>query len=907
MKANEGDISVRDVIRMNAKQAERGRLTLFLGAASGAGKTWAMLTAARQKREAGTEVMFGFIQDEPHPATRELARELGYSPLPLRTVGYRGRQEREMDTEAVIQRRPGLVLIDRLEHINAPGSHKPKRYLDVEDILRQGMDVYATLNIQHVESLNDLVAQITGVRMEETVPDTFLEQADRIQVVDIPAEDMIGRVKISAAAPDQDGEERRFYRAGNINALREMAFRYAAQRIDSQLEQYMHTKDIAGPWPVSEKVMVCVSASPFSAQLLRIGRQMAASLKSDWLAVYVQTPQGLPRSESRQNQLARNLQLAEELGAEVVSVTGSSIADELSALARQRNVKQIIIGKPNRSRLADWLRSSVVEQLIQSSPGASVHVIPGESKGTAAQDDPAHSQRPRSLKPYGWITLLVAVLAVILHVFGLAFDLVNISLMFLAPVLFSAVYWGMWPSFYAAALGVLAFDFFFVPPYFSFTVEDLRYLVSFAVFLAVAALTASLASRLRQQVHFAKQREADTASLYALSRQLTAVTDLPSLLNNIAGQVSGTLRTEVAIFLPDGRDEPEFSVSSPASSGWGRKEAEWAIAKWVYRHGEKAGKGSNTLSQASGLYIPLAAEERVYGVLAVNLAGREAGLAPEQLRLLEALGGLAASAIDRVKLAEQAEVARLTAESEKLRTALLDSVSHELRTPLAAIIGSVTGLMEGDEAFTRQDRLELLSTVRDGALRMNRLVTNLLGMVKLESGMLKLHQKWCDIEDILSVVLSQVKDFQEHRSIRLSLPNPAPYILGDDVLLEQMLVNIVSNSIKYSPDYSEIVISFRQEKDRLLLSVLDAGPGIPAADRERIFDKFYRAGSTRHLPGTGLGLAICKGIAELHGGTIAALPGPSGKGTEMMVTLPAADASGLEKLDHGVMEHGQND
>ena len=755
-----------------------------------------------------------------------------------------------MDTEEIIKRHPGLVLIDNLEHINAPGALKPKHYFDVAAILSQGIDVYTTLNIQHVESLTDIVTQIIGWKIIETVPDTFLENADQIQLVDVQTDELIRRFDHTFHDVSKREELHRFFRIGNINALREMTFRFAAQRLDSKLESYMQSKDIAGPWPVAEKLMVCVSASPFSSQLIRMGRQMAASFKSDWMVVYVQTPQGLPGNKGQQYQLASNLQLAEELGAEVITITGSHAAEELLSLARARNVKQIIIGKSTRSRIMEWFRSSVVEQVIRNSHGISIHVIPGKPRVSFEKEAATSPARSFPWKFYIGVTLFITLLTVILHAFRLELDLVNISLMYLFPVLFSAVYWGMGPSLYAAGVGVLTFDFFFVPPFFSFTVADLSYLVSFAVYLAVAALTASLATRLRQQLHFAKQREANTASLYALSRQMTAITDLNSLLENVSRQVSDTINTQVAIYLPENQDELELSTYTSSQSNWGKGESEMVIAKWVYQHGEMAGRGSNTLRESPGLYVPLRTEDRIYGVLAINLENRNITL--ENQRLLEAIGGLAAGAIARVKLGEEAKLAHLTAESERIRTVLLDSVSHELRTPLATIIGSASGLIEGDRIFSAEDRLDLLSTIRDGALRMNRLVTNLLGMVKLESGMLRLRKEWCDVEDIMGVVLSQVKDFQQHREIRVRLPDQIPFVLGDDVLLEQVLVNVVSNSIKYSPDYSPIIISVRQEANDVVVTVADSGIGILAADRERIFDKFYRGDLTKHVPGTGL-------------------------------------------------------
>lgn len=501
----------------------------------------------------------------------------------------------------------------------------------------------------------------------------------------------------------------------------------------------------------------------------------------------------------------------------------------------------------------------------------------------------SHGKR---VPPYVWVTLGVTLLTLLLHPIGMSGDLVNVALIYLFPVLVSAVYWGMGPAIYAASFSVIMFDFFFVPPYLSFTVEDLRYLISFVVYLAVAILTASLAGRLRQQLEMVKSREATTNSLYALSRQMTAITDLNTLLVNIATQVSLTLGKPTAVYLPDKQGDLMVTNSSASASegekdGWGDGESEIAIAKWVYLHGQIAGKGSSTLRESTGLYVPLRTEEQIHGVLAVSMEADEVHEQQEQLRLLEACGGLAAGAIARLKLAEEARLAQITAESERIRTALLDSVSHELRTPLTAIIGSATGLLENDTLFTPEDRRELTGNIRDGAMRMNRLVTNLLGMVRLESGMLQLNRKWCDVEDIISVVLTQVREFSPHRNIQVEFPDDPVFIYGDEVLLEQVLVNIVSNAIKYSPDESLIVIIVASDRSpsQLTIMVVDQGIGIPEAERTRIFDKFYRSESTQHVTGTGLGLAICKGIVEVHGGTIVAETN-SGGGTRMRIDIP---------------------
>lgn len=489
-------------------------------------------------------------------------------------------------------------------------------------------------------------------------------------------------------------------------------------------------------------------------------------------------------------------------------------------------------------------------------------------------------------RPYVFITLSIAILTLVLKLLGPTFDLVNIALIFLLPVLLSAVYGGKGPSFYAAVIGVLAFDFFFVPPQLSFSVSDLRYVVSFVVFLFVASLTGGLAAKLKKQLHYSKQKEAHTASLYALSKEMNAIADMNALLHLICLQVSRSVQVEAVIYLPKIDEELELAASSTPSPDWGISEAEMEIAKWVHKHGQTAGKGAGTLREASGLYIPLRIEETRYGVMCVNLVSAPPSL--ETLSLLEALSEIAASAIARIKLSEEARIAHLTAESERLRTAILDSVSHELRTPLATVIGSATAIIEGEGLFSQDDRIELLSTIRDGALRMNRLVSNLLGMVQLESGMLSLRKKWCDVEDIIGVVLNQVKDFKQNRKFQVSSSKNLPLILGDEVLLEQVLVNVVSNAIKYSPDGSEVRIDVHEHKDTLSISVADQGIGIMPSEQELIFDKFYRADKSKHVPGTGLGLAICKGIVELHGGTITASRN-TGKGMILVIHIPLSE------------------
>ncbi|MZQ84078.1 DUF4118 domain-containing protein [Paenibacillus sp. 5J-6] len=490
-----------------------------------------------------------------------------------------------------------------------------------------------------------------------------------------------------------------------------------------------------------------------------------------------------------------------------------------------------------------------------------------------------------SWKSYVITALFIVVVTLVLQVLGDFLGLVNISLFYLLPVLFSAVRWGRGPSFFAAAMGVLSLDFLFVPPVFSLTVADLRYLISFLVFISVAALTASLASKLRNQIHQAQQKEASTAALYALSRKITAISDLEVLLNQIVLHVSEALNAKAAILLPNPGGEQQVEAYSKDGSEWATDESHLSIAAWVYNHHASAGRGTHSLRESSTLYVPFETDRQVHGVLAVYVGDRSLEEMPELIRIIEALSDLVAVAISRVKLANEAKVAQLTAESEKLRTALLDSLSHELRTPLATIIGSVTGLLESEAVFSPEDRRELLLTIREGSTRMNRLVGNLLGMVRIESGMLRLNKQWCGIEDVVGVALSQLKDALLNRKVSIRLAPDLPSVPLDDVLIEQVLINVISNAIKYSPEGSEIVIEAAQRREMLELTIKDEGAGIAAGDLDRIFEKFYRGQLTKHIPGTGLGLAICKSIVEAHGGQITAHRNEP-KGTAIHISLP---------------------
>jgi len=862
-----------DAILANMGVPGRGKLTIFLGAAAGVGKTYKMLETAHDRLAEGFDVAVGYVETHGRSETDALLE--GLPAVPRKIMDYRGRQFFEMDLDELLKRRPQIALVDELAHTNIPGARHNKRYQDVEELLSAGINVYTTLNIQHLETMNDIVAQITGVIVKETVPDRILEMAFQIHLVDIPPEELIQRFKEGKVyVPDQATDAlKKFFRPGNINALRELAMRYAAQRVDHQLESYMQMHGIAGPWPAGEKLMVCISSSPFSAQLLRVAKRIANGLQAELLAVYVETPRRFPATEAERDSLAKNIRLAEDLGAQIVNMTGDDIAEEIIDLARKRNVSQIIMGKPEHTRMWELINGSVVDRVIRYSKGLSVHVIPGDVNKIEQpltehrdQEDIIHKPVAADIYPYLLsITMIIALTAVLLSAKGYL-GLVNVSLLYLLPVVISANRWGTKPGLFSSLVGIIAFDFLFVPPVFSFTVADIKYLLSFAIYVFVALLTAKLSARLKRQIINSRLRENRTSALYGLSRDIAAVDNLDTVLQGIAKKVGEAIEADIALLLPDGNTN--LSLQASYGNTDYLNQSELAVASWVLERGQKAGKGTGTLEGAAALYYPMITEQGIQGVIGVRFRQDINNIEQERMRLLEAFVGLAAMAINRIKLSEEARRVSNLAESERLRTALFNSISHDLRTPLASIIGAVTSLMQEDCVYTTAARDDLLQTVYQGADRMNRFVNNLLDMAKLEAGVLKLNKELADIQDIIGVAVSRMDAQLDQRAFSMTIDPDLPMIEVDFVLIEQVLVNLLDNALKYSESYNKVSIYAGLSGSEILVTVANEGPTISVNDLDRIFDKFYRLSSPRLVSGTGLGLAISREIVELHGGRI---------------------------------------
>ena len=881
----------------------RGKLTVFLGAAAGVGKTYTMLETARQRLTEGVDVAVGWVETHGRPEMEQLLD--GLPCIAPQEIHLQGQVCPEMDADAIERRKPQLVLIDDLAHVNAPGCCHLRRYQDVEDLLQAGIDVYTTLNIQHLESLNDIVARITGVVVVNTVPDHFLEQAESVQLVDISADELIKRFDGSDAGLSvaESPELRKFYRPGNINALRELALRFTAKRVDRDLHEYMREHEIAGPWPAAERILVCVSASPFAAEIIRAATRMASGLQAELIALHVEAEtRRQPMRDEERDQGARNLRLAEELGARTVTVVGDDLGQEILEAAARYNASSIVIGKPKMRRWRDYLKGSLIDQLTRNSGGIQITLIQGQAEairhsGIKTQARQAAVDGRQYLAGFA-MTAAVTALCV---PFRDQIDLINIALIYQLPVMMSAFWWGRWPSYFVALVAVASFNFLFIPPLYTFNVADVRYVWSFITFLIVAFVIGGRTEWLRTEAIAARQREHSTRALYEFSKEIAAVVDLNHVLPALIRKAADTIGRPVRVLLPEQRGERNGTM---VLTPWGEESlvggdvaAELEVAVWAYEHGQPTGSSTDTLSGVQYLYLPLIAGRDTIGVFGVHLGDRQ--VSPEEKRLIDAWVNLASLAIERVSLAAQAREAALLSEADRLRNALFNSISHELRTPLASIVGSVSSLLDQEGAYSDKARQELLENVQEGAMRMERVVANLLDTARLESGMMQLKIDWCDMQDIIGTALQRLRDRMQRFALKIDVPADLPLVRGDCVLLELVVLNLLDNALKYSPRGTNIDIVAEMAAGCVQLSIADQGAGIPEADLNKVFDKFYRVRQPKQVSGTGLGLSICKGIVEAHGGSIWAELRPEG-GTVIRFRLPPA--SRTKTMDEGTGE-----
>jgi len=870
-------------------RSKRARLKIFFGMAPGVGKTYSMLQEARIRKDEGVDVVAGVVETHGRGETAALAT--GFEFLPKRVLPYRGVQLEEFDLTAAIQRKPALILMDELAHTNIQGSMHAKRWQDVMDLLDAGIDVFTTVNVQHLESLKDTVAQITGVLVRENIPDTLLNRADQIELVDIPPEELVERLKEGKVYVPEQAQHavERFFRKGNLLALRELALRRTAEHVDADMRRYMASKGIVGKtWAAGERLLVCVNSKPESAALIRAARRLSESLNAPWIAAYVESGRHIRYSEDERAQLEENLRLAERLGGETSVIQGDqSTAEAIIDFATSHNVTKIIIGKPAHSRWRELLTGSVMEDLVRRSGTIDIHVITGREEreeAKAADKSPRPPALP-ALSHYLWGAMAVALVTGICMPLQRHLEMADVVMVYLVGILLVASRFGRWPALASSGLSVLALDFFFMPPRFSFAVGNIRHLATYAVMLLVGLVIGNLTERIRSQARLARNRENRIRALFRLSGDLTRSSGSAAMAETAIRNVATHFQSRVSIYLPGpgGRLVPASAADKHAVG-----QDELGVAQWVYDHHEPAGQGTDTLPGAKALYLPLKGAHELIGVMGIQPTEADR-MEPDQRHLLEAFANQTAVALERAILAERNRESQRQVDREQLRNALLSSVSHDLRTPLGGITGAASTLLADRGELAGEARKELLETIHEEGNRLQRLVTNLLDVTRLESGVVDLAKDWVPIEEVVGSALDRLGPQLGNRAVKLELPPNLPMVQVDPVLLGQVIINLVENACKFSPAGLPIEIKGWATERAVTLSVTDHGPGVPEGQEERIFDKLVRFPQGEARPGAGLGLAICKGVIQAHGGRIQATNRPSG-GAQFLLSLPLGTA-----------------
>lgn len=893
-------------IQLAEARRRRGSLKIFFGASAGVGKTFGMLLAARERRAEGLDVVAGYVETHHRAETEKLLD--GLEVLPMRRVSYQNAQLREFDLDAALKRRPALILVDELAHSNAPGSRHSKRWQDVEELLDAGIDVYTAINVQHIESLNDVITQITGIPIWETVPDAVLEGANEIELIDLPPDELLQRLKEGKVYLPQQAERaaQNFFRKGNLIALRELALRRTADRVDAQMRDYREDHAIQDVWQVKERMLVCIGPGGTAENLVRAAYRLAQLLKAEWIVVYVETAKLQHLSEEQRDAILRTLKLAEELGAETATLSGYKLAEEVIAYARTRNATRIVLGKPTRAGWKRWLLGSLVDTIVRQAGDIDIHVVGKEANflsltrehpyfsrsrmylGLAAEErHPLFNWRAGHL----WSVVVTAICTAIAWLMLDYFDLANLIMVYLLGVVVVAARFGRGPSMLSSLLGVVSFDFFFVPPRFSFAVSDSQYLVTFAVMLLVALVISSMTASTRHQAKIAGHRERRIASLFALSRELAATRGQENILRIAVKHVAEVFESQAVVLLPDatGRIVYPKDEGTPESC----HGSDLSVAQWVYDHAQMAGQGTDTLPGGDVVYVPLPGSSGMIGVLALLPLNPARIALPEQQRLLETFVSQIALALERVKLASEAHIAQLKMETEQLRNTLLSAISHDLRTPLAAIVGASSSLVRDSDRLDEHARQELGQAIYDEAIRMAGLANNLLDMARLEAGAVVLNRQWQPLEEVVGAALAGLSTRLADRPVRIKLPRDLPLVEIDSLLIERVFANLLENAVKYTPTGTAIEISAATDQNELIVTVSDHGAGIPAGEEERIFEKFHRVAREGSQGGAGLGLTICRAIVGAHGGRMWADNLPSG-GAAIHFTLPLTEQPSFE-------------
>ncbi|GAB4063745.1 sensor histidine kinase KdpD [Uliginosibacterium sediminicola] len=869
------------------EQSARGRLKIFFGACAGVGKTYAMLSAARQAQGEGVRVLIGLV--ETHGRAETAALLDGLPVLPRRQIPYHGKLLGEFDLDAALAARPQLIVVDELAHTNLDGSRHRKRWQDVEELLAAGIDVYSALNVQHLESLNDVVGGITGIRVQETLPDQVFEAADEVALVDLPPAELQARLKAGKVYMPEAAERaaRNFFRTGNLIALRELALRRTADRVDAQMRAYRADRSIDAVWQTQERLIVCIGPGAGNETLVRVAARMASRLQAEWIALSVETPEMSAESAMRRARRQRALKLAASLGAETCTLAAPEAGAALIRFARDRNAGKLVLGRARRNALQRLWRPSLLDR-VSSLPHELEVVVVGLPEEEAPVAEPAVRRPSLVWQSYVWALLACALTTALAALLLSVFDLANVVMLFLLAVVAVALRFGRGPGAFAAFVSVLAFDFFFVPPRLSFSVGDTQYLFTFALMLAVALLIGQLAAKLKFEAISAAAREQRSRAQSELLQALSAALSSEQIIDIAQQRLSGMFGASVVLLLPDSQGcvrDPHVPVDSTQAGGF----ADLAVAQWVFDHDQAAGLGTATLPAARAHYQPLRAPMRTRGVLGVLPAEGQAVWLdePEQLRQLESCAAQIAQALERVHYIEVAQDALLDMESERLRNSLLSAISHDLRTPLTGLIGSAETLAAKPD-WPLDARSQILS-IRDTARRLVELVTNLLDMARLQSGRVSLRRDWCAIEEVVGTALRQLGEALAGHVVRTELAADLPLCEFDPVLIERVLVNLLDNAARHTPPGTQITLRAACVGAALQVSLEDNGPGLPAGAEERLFAKFERGHSESAQPGAGLGLAICRAIVQAHGGHIHAERAASG-GARFVFSLPLGQA-----------------
>jgi two-component system sensor histidine kinase KdpD len=857
-----------DVLLARLKREEtesaRGKLKIFFGMSPGVGKTYAMLQAARQKQAEGCEVVVGIVETHGRKETEALLE--GMPIMPRTQIEYRGTKLEEMDLDAILTWHPGLAVVDELAHTNAPGSRHPKRYQDVLELLDAGISVYTTLNVQHVGSRSDTVRQISGVAVTETVPDTVLDLADEIVLVDLTPEQLRARLAEGKVYLGERAEwaAKNFFRESNLTALREMALRLVAEHVDRDLRDIMSEEKIAGPWKSGDRLLVAVSASPYSERLIRYTRRLAASMEASWIVANIEQPR--PLSQEEQTRLTRYLALARQLGAEVVSTPGTDIGEALLRIAREHNVTQIVIGKPLGSRWTSFLKRDPLRWLMRNSGNIDIHMIPAE-ESVAPRRETIEERLART--PWRDFGIALAIAAVVT---GLSLPIFNltgysaVALFYLLAVVLAGTRLRRWPTLFLAALSALLWNFLFVPPRFTFYIGQFQDVMMFCALFVVGLVVGHLATQLRGREQSERRREERATALYRFTRALAASRDLDEAMPKVLTLIKNFFLADAAVWLRD-----ESGLSCHPASTFAPSSKDESVAVWAFQKKQSAGRSTDTLPDAESLHVPLVTSDRAEGVLTVRLASPPT---IEQRELLDAFASQLALFVNKERALQESREAQVARQSQKLQKTLFDSVSHELKTPLAAMSAALQQ--------AQPDRAELQQAVG----RLTRTVDHLLDATRLESGLLQPVREWCEPGELVREAVAHAG--LKEQSVKVTIAKNLPMISVDAHLIEQALGALLSNASAHGTSDQPIEASAARDDSTLIFSVTDHGPGLAPGEENKVFEKFYRGPGTAP-GGLGLGLSIARQLVEAHGGEIVAQNREHARGSRFSIRIPIGE------------------